>query len=311
MKYAKTEANLQTRIDSFNDSTFFGLIGSMTYLKGNYYLADIKEGHVKVLSENLKLINTLGTKGEGPNEYSAPVSINTSNTYVYVLDDGPSEINIYENMVFIGAINSLLPTNTDFLVKDSTLIGSSLEYDLTTPPIFSYHIGDSSSIARFGNHQKVLNDFNIGKPNKFFIKEVPNGFVAVNENDPSVFLYDYNLNIIDTFTYKDLDYLKNYINVKKERQIKEKRGIDNFVLDVETDKNDIYLLLAGFNDQRKVGEANKILKLKIKQNKITSPELISLSTGTTSETWYLSFCINQNHILTFEANSYELHLFKK
>lgn len=301
--------NPHSKIESINDSTFLGLISSIEYKDNLYHLTDLKNGRIITLDTEFKQVSLFGTKGQGPGEFIAPRGLYLEHEQFYVLDDGSTKINIFEmGGKFLGDIRTVLPTSTDFVVtRDSLLIGSRLEFDLKTPPVFKYKINDSTSVERFGSHNRILKGFNKNKPRDFFIKQIADRYILIGKDDPVIELYDSRFNQIGSFSYASYDYLSRYIQVKKERQINEVIGIDSFVIDCDVFGNSIYLLLAGYDSKLQKGESRHLLKLQLKDTTITPIKSFALNAQ--NDVWYYSFCISETSLLAFDAISYELHAF--
>jgi hypothetical protein len=152
-----------------------------------------------------------------------------------------------------------------------------------------------------------LKNFNNNKPQEFYLKETQNLYLAISKNDPVIYIYDSLFNKTGTYSYSDYEYLSSFIRHKRERQIRERVGIDNFVADCAVYKDYIYLLLSGFNERAQKGESRHVLKLRIDGSNIKPVETYTLSPET--ETWYYSFTASKNSIVAFDAISYELHHF--
>lgn len=300
-----------SKVESLNDTIFFGLISGITASEESIYLSDAKNGNVLEVSPEFEFKGYFGNKGEGPGEFIAPLGSSLREKVLYVLDDGPTKINAYSvDRGYVNSFKKILPTSAEFIITaDSNFLGSLLEFNLVTPPMFSYRFEDSLSTKRFGSHKRVLQNFNLNMPRHFFLRQYQDMIIAICENDPVIEVYNKNLTLIDVLDYSKLEYLEDFIFKQREAQSIDRKMVSNFVTGSEVRGNDLYILINGFNKKGDKFENNHVLKVSLNEAQIRPIELIELSNSNGNDVWYYSFSIHDNKFIGFDARSYELHVY--
>lgn len=297
--------------DSINDTIYFGLISDIKINKNSIYLSDIKSGNIIETDLEFNFRKKWGRKGEGPGEFLAPMGSTISEESLFTLDDGPSEILEFnlESGKYIKSYNQLLPTSGEFVIdKNFNFYGSRLEFNLTTPPMYTYAIGDSSSLKHFGSHKRVVPEFNSQMPRHFFLSQYRDKIIAICENDPVVEIYNFNLDLISSFNYSNLSHLNNYMGSQIEKQKIDNKMVANIVTASAIDKNNLYILVPNYDKTEDKVVNNLLLRFDLKEKYLKPNGLFELGNSSTKEDgFYYSFDVNNNVIFAFDAKSYEVH----
>ena len=97
--------------NDFTDIVFINQIYDIKYFDGEYYLVDIAIGSVFVLDESFNLINTLGKKGKGPQEFISPGMVQITEENIFIADLSGNFVDCYRrgNKEFLQRIH--IPTD--------------------------------------------------------------------------------------------------------------------------------------------------------------------------------------------------------
>ena len=296
------------KIISLGDSTYFGLISEIEYNNSSLYLSDFTNSQVLKLDKNYNLQKIIGRPGDGPGEIRGALGLNIDQSNIFVLDDEHQKLKIYNHDgSFSYQTERLMPQNGNFIIHNSTLIGS--RYDESNLPIFSYNLKDTLPIKYFGTHVRQLNGINVQKPRNFNLEQWKNKIIAVCETDPVVETYDFEGRLLGSLDLKNLEYFKDYIKKIKVDQEKNQSGVYSFLYHPVISNNKLYISIVGYNRKRKREESNHILVCDLTDNQIVPLELFELNNEGV-DAWYDSFSIINNKIIAFDGLSYELHEYK-
>jgi hypothetical protein len=92
----KISLKIDTIINQLSDSTFFSDIRSLFYYNNKFFVSDYNRDQIFILDKDLRLIKTLGRKGNGPGEFSGVSHLYVRNDSIYAFNDYRRSIELYD-----------------------------------------------------------------------------------------------------------------------------------------------------------------------------------------------------------------------
>ena len=297
---------IEKSFDLLNDSIFLADVMDIVGKGDNIFLADHTINSIFRINEDFKLINQIGSAGNGPSEFNFLTKIAIKNEAVYAFDEGHQRI---LKFTLAGQLLKSIPVPGTHSGLNEFAVDNQNHVYVTSPeeaPILK--LNESGKIEgklgvfyKHNGRQKFLRNFrNILFTNK-------NRLVSVSVSEPLIELISPSGEIISRLDLKNIKNLSRRIDFINKEYNKGAKSLYHLFQDVCINNNNLFIL---YIENLKYGDiiCNKILKIKIEEDKLTAVKVFELDKNTP---WYSSIYVNDSGIWAFAIKSASLQKFLK
>ena len=297
---------MEKSFDLLNDSIFLADVTDIVGTGDNIFLADHTINSIFRINEDFKLINEIGSAGNGPSEFNFLTKIAIKNDTVYAFDEGHQRI---LKFTLAGQLLKSIPVPGTHSGLHEFAVDNQNHVYVTSPqeaPILKLNeLGKvEGKLGVFYEHngrQKFLRNFR----NILFTNN--NRLVSVSVSEPLIELISLSGKIISRLDLNNTKNLSRRLNFINKEYNKGAKSLYHLFQDVCINNDNLFTL---YIENLKDGNiiCNKVLKIKIEEDKLTAVKVFELDKNTP---WYSSIYVNDSGIWAFAIKSASLQKFLK
>ena len=297
-------------INVFGDSTYFSSIFSIETGANSYYFSDYTNSRIVKTNKNLNYLLSLGSHGEGPNEFNGTAEFLLIDSNLYAFDAGNLRMNIYNNDKWIRAIK--VPTygpfmerfyvnEHDSLIAYARLGGSTniIKMDLNGQLIEI----DRMQYNSYWNKQRKV------KSAAHIIETSNNRILLIPLDEPTIFVYNTNWVLVNKIMLDDIFILNDPIsNLQSVYHTLAHNTTSIIFYDAYMDEGDNLYLLTYCINSKKEKEFNILMKFSTSSDSITYDHSYKLTSENNGD-WYNAIAVSNDTLVAFEYSTSEIQLF--
>ena len=307
-KFEKLEVvslKMEKSFDLLNDSIFLADVTDIVGTGDNIFLADHTINSIFRINENFEVVNKIGSAGNGPSEFNFLTKIAMKNDTIYAFDEGHRRI---LKFTLAGQLLKSIPVPDTHSGLHEFAVDNQNHIYVTSPeesPILK--LNDSGKIEgklgvfyEHNGRQKFLRNFrNILFTNK-------NRLVSVSVSEPLIELISPSGKIIYQLDLNNTKNLSKRIEFINKKYNKGAKSLYYLFQDVCINNDNLFIL---YIENLKDGNiiCNKVLKIKIEEDKLTAVKVFELDKNTP---WNSSIYANDSSIWAFAIKSASLQKFR-
>ncbi|MBS4764962.1 hypothetical protein KG007_01915 [Alistipes sp. kh20] len=274
-------------IDNYNDSLFFSDVLDMNIDNDSLYILENHHGTIIVSDLNLKYLKTIGRSGKAYNEFLFPSSFVINNDTIVIKDSGKERFLMYNK--FGHAIHTLPYSKCPIGVSDKFAYCNNSIIDCSRDSLFAILYMDNRKgyFIQKGAQKEYGSILQTMHRNSYFNFNYKNKIISVSNNDPTISVYNRNLEKVNELNYSYIDFVGRQFKYAEEKINKEK-SFFIMVKDVYIYDNYIYILLAEKNNNVKY-TVNKVAVFSFINSDIVFCNILQLPGSL-----YSSICIYDN-----------------
>ncbi len=287
-------------ISALSDSSYFSVLKSLVWSNERLLSSETERSQVFVMNEDLKLINTIGCAGRGPQEMS---DINYFCVYkdtIVIKDSGNDRIQFFDFMrIHLGYIKGISTSPANFLSKFVYENGMFVTTAKNDSAIIIYN-PKTGKETKFGKRYDFNSEIQNRIRNDRFILKGNNTIFSISDNQPFIESYDFQGNLLKTCDYSSINMIrKELIDISKQKL--SERSYKTIVADCNTYKDNIFLLINSYKD----GFCCNIVLRYIYDNGFKLSNIYRLK-----DDIYVSIAFNGTFLFAFSHTSGELQRFR-
>lgn len=296
------------KINILGDSTYFSMIDGIRCWDNNFFIIQSEAHRIVMLDTNLHLINSFGQKGKGPGDFIYPTDLCKNNNHLYVADGGASNISIfhyrknnyYYDSQFKMKFNSVRESMC-FTIFDGQIYTIS---PLTDRPLQVLTL-QGEAIKKFG--KKIAVPTKHYYRNSFYIDSSPEvGIIAVSRTEPIIRNYNKEGELLSQIDLSELKILQKTLEINnKYYETADLNSCSNIFSSICLQKDQLYVKMV-FRNKEINNTRNKILVLKVKENKIVPEKILELENSLID-----IICVSNDHkkLIAFDDICGEISIF--
>lgn len=296
------------KINIIGDSTYFRMIDGIRSWDNKFYLVHAEAHQIVILDTNLNFVTAFGEKGKGPGEFVYPTDILKHKQYLYVADGGAGKVSIFQNK------NEQYCFEKEFKTNVHTA-RQSMCFTFFEGQIYTISPHESDPLQILSLNGEKLNSFgqNVNVKTKhhyrnlFYLDSSPEAeIIAVSRSEPLIMHYNKDGKLLNQIDLSALEILQETISIN--RDFYKTANINSYsklFSNICLQKNHLYLKMI-LRDEKMTNTRNKILVLKIKDNKIEPEKILELDNASvelicvsSDNRTLVAFDDSQGELLTF------------
>lgn len=298
-KYEIVDLIEDISIDSYNDSLFLSDVLDMNIDSNSLYILENHLGTIIECDLNLRFIKTIGRSGRASNEFLFPSSFLIHNDTIIIKDTGKERFLMYDKSGY--AINTLPYDKCPVGVSDKFAYCNSSVVDCSRDSLFTILFSGSrrGDYRQKGAQKEYGSPFQTMHRNNYFIFSYENKIISVSNNEPTISIYNQNLDKINEINYSFIDFVNGQFDYA-EKEINKGKSFFVMAKDVYMFGSKIYILLAEKNNKVKY-TVNKVAVFSLKKDQIVFDTILQLPGSL-----YSDICIYDDFLFAFDLKKSSL-----
>jgi hypothetical protein len=294
------------KIDELSDSTYFRRISTMLYDDSYIYMSDEYNGRILQLDRNLKLLSTIGRRGQGPQDFAGLGCIILWEDTLLCLNIGGSTLSAFKtdgHFIDNYQISDRSLTDGNFCIDNEGFLYFTSYLD--SFPVIKYDRNMNRQFG-FGEWNEPENIQYRFIKNNYLITCFDNKILTLQTDDPIINMYDTNgkhllkTKLPDQLFKRRLAFKKS----EQERDPSSAKKIYTLFSDIKSVNSRLYLLYID-HDKDNMPYKNKIVELLFNDNDFIISKVYSLSKN--DDAWYSSFTISKDSLIIASNSSMKIN----
>ncbi len=298
-------------VDAVGENLFFNYILDFQRSKQQLFIASSASNQIVAVDKNFSLLQKIGQPGDGPGEFSHLKYIHPTHNQIYASGTSNRGIAYFS---YDGQLQGSVKipeaeiVETHFLVHGDEIYISSPR---SSKMITSFSTGGEVRKA-FGAPYPHLTEKQVWLRNRgHLIPKDETSFWFIGHTEPIIQIYSYTGQLKKTFELRNMPVIKQFTQGVALRRKRENNPQNTgYILfnDAEYHNQKLFLLMYTYDREGKPS-IDKVLVLNHVEGSLTPSQILDLSEQS-KRNWYLSFCIYDKQLITFDVISSTFYFFE-
>ena len=302
-KYNVTELKAPIIIGELNDSTFFKEVISIASDNSYIYAADAYNRRIIKFDENMNYIMSIGSKGEGPDNFVSLSNLRCVNDTLYINDyNGFKTVTTDGVFVSTTKMPHIEIDPYSFCMDQSNNVYVSSKVD--SLPLVKYDI-HMNYISTFG---EWLGEDKNPAENLYLLDYFNDMILSIKRDEPVISLYNEDGVEIASQTISH-DIFKSRLLFKKQQYqqnaMNKRRITHSLFMSVSSYQNRVFLLTIDHDNIDSWAKCNKIIELIFSNNHFSINNIYQLD----KDSWYTCIHYRDGKLFCYSGTKEEFHIY--